>query len=101
MNPYQQFFFKLVQHPFKFNLFLFYKLPAAFFSGVRVKELTEEECVTSVPFKWLTQNPFRSIYFASLAMAAEMSTGVIALSNVYSKKAISVNAGYKNGSDIF
>lgn len=86
MNTYQQSFFKLVHHPFKFNLFIFYKLPAAFFSGVRVRELTEERCITSVPYKWLTQNPFRSIYFASLAMAAEMSTGVIALSNVYKRK---------------
>ena len=86
MNTSQQSFFKLVNHPFKFNLFLFYKLPAAFFSGVRVRDLAEEKCVTSVPFKWLTQNPFRSTYFASLAMAAEMSTGVIALSNVHKRK---------------
>lgn len=31
-----------------------------------------------MPFKWLTQNPFRSTYFASLAMAAELSTGALA-----------------------
>ena len=86
MNSSQQSFFKLANHPFKFKLFLFYKLPAAFFSGVRIKELNEEKCTTSVPFKWLTQNPFRSTYFASLAMAAEMSTGVIALSNVHERK---------------
>jgi hypothetical protein len=85
LNSYQQSFFKLVNHPFKFNLFLLYKLPAAFFSGVKVREINEEKCVTSVPYKWLTQNPFRSIYFASLAMAAEMSTGAIALSNVYKR----------------
>jgi Domain of unknown function (DUF4442) len=42
-------------------------------------------CITSVPYKWLTQNPFRSIYFASLAMAAEMSTGLLALSNIYKR----------------
>jgi Domain of unknown function (DUF4442) len=79
----QQIFFKLVNHPFKFSLYLFYKLPAAFFSGVKVKEITEEKCITYVSLKWLTQNPFRSIYFASLAMAAEMSTGMLALSNTY------------------
>jgi len=86
MNSSQQSFFKLVNHPFKFSWFLFYKLPSAFFSGVRVREINEEKCITSVPYKWLTQNPFRSTYFASLAMAAEMSTGVIALSNVYKRK---------------
>ena len=76
-------FLKLVNHPVKFRLYLLFKLPAAFFSGVRIKEFTGEKCVTSVPYKWLTQNPFRSTYFASLSMAAEMSTGILALSNVY------------------
>ena len=62
-----------------------YRLPAAFFSGIKIREIDEERCVTSVPYKWLTQNPFRSTYFASLAMAAEMSTGTLALSNVYKR----------------
>lgn len=66
-------------------MYLLYKLPAAFFSGVKVRMITEEKCSTSVPYKWLTQNPFRSTYFASLAMAAEMSTGALALSNVYKR----------------
>jgi len=67
-------------------MYLLFKLPAAFFSGIKVKGVNEEKCITSVPYKWLTQNPFRSTYFASLAMAAEMSTGAIALSNVYKRK---------------
>ncbi len=66
-------------------MFLLYKLPAAFFSGVRVRRIDEEKCITSVPYKWLTQNPFHSTYFASLAMAAEMSTGLLAMSNTYKK----------------
>ena len=78
-------FQNLVNHPFKFRMYLLYKLPAAFFSGVKIKECTQEKCITSVPYKWLTQNPFRSTYFASLAMAAEMSTGTLALSNTYKK----------------
>ena len=48
-----------------------------------MKECTHEKCVTSVPYKWLTQNPFKSTYFASLAMAAEMSTGALALSKTF------------------
>ncbi|MDH5610383.1 MAG: DUF4442 domain-containing protein [Cyclobacteriaceae bacterium] len=58
----------------KFNLFLFSKLPMGWIAGLRVKELSGEHCVTSVPFKWLTKNPFRSMYFAVQAMAAELST---------------------------
>lgn len=79
-------FFALANHPFKFRMYLLYKLPAAFFSGIKIKECTQEKCVTSVPYKWLTQNPFRSTYFASLSMAAEMSTGALALSNTYKKE---------------
>lgn len=61
---------------FGFNFYLLYKLPAAFFSGVRMVKLTEDECKVKVPYKWFSQNPFRSTYFACLAMAGEMSTGV-------------------------
>ena len=79
-------FLALAKHSFKFRMYLLYKLPAAFFSGIRIREISAEKCTTSVPYKWLTQNPFKSTYFASLAMAAEMSTGVLALSNVYKRK---------------
>ena len=79
-------FLKLANHPLTFRFYLLYKLPAAFFSGIKIKECTGAKCITSVPHKWLTQNPFRSTYFASLAMAAEMSTGVLALSNTYKRK---------------
>jgi len=78
-------FIKLIKHPVKFRMFLFWKLPAAFFSGVRIKEIDEERSVVSVPYKWLTQNPFRSTYFVSLAMAAEMSTGVLAMMHLYKR----------------
>jgi Domain of unknown function (DUF4442) len=44
-----------------------------------------------VPYKWFSQNPFKSTYFACLAMAAEMSTGLLAMLNTYkSKPAISM-----------
>ncbi|MFS8083323.1 MAG: DUF4442 domain-containing protein [Ginsengibacter sp.] len=71
-------FQKLLNNSFKFRLYLLKNLPAAFFSGIKIITCDEEKCVTSVPFKWLTQNPFRSTYFASLAMAAELSTGALA-----------------------
>lgn len=79
-------FLKLVRNPVKFRMFLFLKLPAAFFSGVRIINADESKCSVSVPFNWLTQNPFKSTYFASIAMAAEMSTGILGLMNVYKRK---------------
>ena len=79
-------FFLLANNPLKFRLFLLTKLPAAFIAGIRIKECNEEICSVSVPYKWLTQNPFRSTYFACLSMAAEMSTGALAMANVYQRK---------------
>jgi Domain of unknown function (DUF4442) len=86
LNSSQKSFFKIAESSFRFRLFLLVKLPAAFFSGVKIIYIDEHKCITSVPYKWLTQNPFRSIYFASLAMAAEMSTGALALSNIYKRE---------------
>ena len=76
----------IAKSPFLFRLYLLNKLPAAFFSGIRIREISNERSIVSVPFKWFTQNPFRSTYFASLAMAAEMSTGVLAMANVYKRE---------------
>ena len=85
MNSSTEKFIEMVKHPVQFRMFLFAKLPAAFFSGVRITNIDEERSVVSVPYKWLTQNPFRSTYFASLAMAAEMSTGVLGMMHVYKR----------------
>jgi hypothetical protein len=79
-------FFSLVNHPLKLRFYLLKNLPAAFFSRVKVVEANEDSCMTSVPYRWFTQNPFRSMYFACLSMAAELSTGVLAMANVYGRK---------------
>lgn len=65
---------------------MFFKLPSAFFSGVRVLSADENKCAVTVPYKWFSQNPFRSTYFACLAMAAEMSTGVLALAHIHKRQ---------------
>ncbi len=83
MNPNTAAYIKLVKHPVKFRIFLVTKLPAAYIAGVRVRELDEKRCRVTIPYKWLSQNPFRSTYFACLSMAAEMSTGALAMAHVY------------------
>lgn len=83
MNPKAKDFIRMMKHPFKFRMFLITKLPAAWFAGVRVREVDEKRCVVTVPYKWLSQNPFRSTYFACLSMAAEMSTGSLAMAHLY------------------
>jgi len=66
----------------KLRLFLLFKLPAAFFTGVRVKSIDENVAVVGVRHRWINQNPFNSIYFAVLAMAAELATGVLVLKKI-------------------
>jgi hypothetical protein len=85
MHSGTQQFIRLMKHPFKFRLFLLIKLPSAFFAGVRVREIDEKHCVATVPYKWFSQNPFNSTYFACLSMAAEMSTGALAMAHLHRK----------------
>jgi hypothetical protein len=79
-------FVVLANSPWRMGLYMFMKLPAAWFSGVRLRKIDATSASVSIQYKWLTQNPFRSIYFASLAMAAEFSTGVLALAAVWGLK---------------
>lgn len=79
-------FLQTIKHPLKFRLFLLTRLPSAFFSGVRVTHATEDQCTVKVPYKWFSKNPFRSTYFACLSMAAEMSTGVLAMAHLYKRQ---------------
>lgn len=76
---------KSLKHPLKSRMFLVSKLPNAFFSGVRIREINEDSCFVTVPYKWFTKNPFRSTYFACLSMAAEMSTGALCLVHLYKR----------------
>jgi hypothetical protein len=79
-------FFRMVGNGGKFGLFLLGRLPAAYFSGLRVVSANAHSCSVSVPFKWFTQNPFRSTYFACLSMAAEMTTGLLAMAHIHKRK---------------
>lgn len=59
--------------------FLWWKIPLAAIAGLRVRRLEPDACEVTVPMGWRTQNPFKSVYFAAHAMAAEMSTGALVL----------------------
>lgn len=65
--------------PSKLNTFIFFKLPSAFWSGVRVKSIAEDKCEATVKHRWFNQNPFNSMYFAVQAMAAEFTTGALVM----------------------
>ncbi|HMZ47084.1 MAG TPA: thioesterase [Chitinophagaceae bacterium] len=86
MNIHFTAFKKVCSNRLKLNLFLLTKLPMVFFSGIKLKEFSNEKSITTVNYKWINQNPFNSIYFAVLSMAAELSTGLLAFGNIYKRK---------------
>jgi hypothetical protein len=71
-----------LRNPVKFKLFLLKKLPMGFLAGLHLKEIYEERSEVQIKYKYLTQNPFRSLYFACLAMAGEMASGVLSILHV-------------------
>jgi hypothetical protein len=79
-------FQSLVNNSFLFRLYLLKSLPLAYIAGIRVKELSDARAITTVKYGWLTQNPFRSMYFACQSMAAEMSTGLLVMNHTYNSK---------------
>lgn len=81
-SPQAAAFRRQVLSPTKLRLFLLRKLPMAWLAGLRLAELTPERATVTVRYKYLTQNPFRSIYFACLAMAAELASGIQAMMHV-------------------
>jgi acyl-coenzyme A thioesterase PaaI-like protein len=65
------------------GLYMLKNLPLGFFVGLRVSHIDNKSAAVSVPFKYLNKNPFQSIYFAVLSMAAELSTAILAMASIY------------------
>ena len=65
--------------PRKINFFTLFKLPSAYFCGIRVKSISDEKSLVKVKHKWINQNPFKSMFWAAQGMAAELSTGILVM----------------------
>ena len=63
----------------KFNLYTFFNLPSAWWSGVRVTSFDDNLAEVSVKHSWVNQNPFGSIFWAIQGMAAELSTAIFVM----------------------
>ncbi|GAA4305473.1 DUF4442 domain-containing protein [Nibribacter koreensis] len=70
-------FQRQITNPVKLKLFMLKSLPMAYLAGCRIKHLSGQEAQVTLKYGYLTKNPFKSIYFACLAMAAELSSGVL------------------------
>ena len=66
--------------PKKITAFTFFKLPSVFWLGIRVKTIDENCCTVRVKHRWISQNPFKSMFWAVQGMAAELSTGAMVMS---------------------
>jgi hypothetical protein len=56
---------------------MLFKLPAAWLTGVRILSISDTKCEVKVRFKWINQNPYRSMFWAVQGMAAELTTGML------------------------
>lgn len=75
------------------------KLPSAYICGVRVKSISENSCTSTVKFRWINQNPFKSMFWAVQGMAAELATGALVMMKIRaSGKNISMLVANNNAS---
>jgi acyl-coenzyme A thioesterase PaaI-like protein len=77
MTPEAKKFQKKMTNALVFWSAMLVRLPSAVFWRLRITQLDEENCKVTIPYLWRTQNPFKSIYFAAMAGAAELSTGAL------------------------
>lgn len=66
----------------KINTFTFFKLPSAWWCGVRLKYIDKQKAIVTVKHKWFNQNPFKSMFWAVQGMAAEFSTGTMVIDQI-------------------
>ena len=66
--------------------FTLLKLPLVYFSGIRIININAEGVEASVKLKWINQNPFQSMFWAVQGMAAELTSGVLLMREIETKK---------------
>ena len=66
----------------KYTFFLFFKLPSAFFCGVRLNYIDSSKSIVSIRHSWFNKNPYKSIFWAAQGMAAELTTGSLLIKTI-------------------
>lgn len=78
-NPAAEKLLRQLRSRWMLNAHFWMRLPTLLFWRVKIKSIDYSQAQVTVPFRRSTQNPFRSIYFAAQAGAAEFSTGILAM----------------------
>lgn len=68
---------KKLTSPWQLRLWMLTKLPMGLVSGMYVESLDENSCVVVLRDRWWIRNPFGSVFWAVMGMAAELSTGAL------------------------
>ncbi len=63
--------------PWKFRLWMIKSLPMGLLSGMYIQSLDEQACVVVLKERWWIRNPFGSVFWAVMGMAAELSSGAL------------------------
>lgn len=84
--PFNQHLANAFTNRWKLRLWMLRHLPMGMLTGMRIQSVTEEGCVVVLKERWWIRNPFGSVFWAVMGMAAELSTG--ALVYVYAGKEV-------------
>ena len=79
LNKKQIYLLKKLNSSFYLWLFSILKLPLVLLTRIKIKKIDYSSCKTKVNYNYINKNPFKSTYFAVQSMAAELSTGALAL----------------------
>jgi len=71
---------KDLRRSWKLRLWMMKNLPMGFATGMRVEMLDENSCKVVLKDRFWIHNPFGSVFWAVMGMAAEMSTGALVYS---------------------
>ena len=66
-----------LKNPIKLRLWMLSHLPMGLMSGMKVSSLDAEGCKVELKDRFWLHNPFRSVFWAVMGMAAELSTGAL------------------------
>ena len=72
---------KKLSNPWKFRLWMGKSLPMGLLSGMYIQTLDEQACVVVLKERWWIRNPFGSVFWAVMGMAAELSSGALVFAN--------------------
>ena len=66
-----------LRNKWKLRLWMLRRLPMGLASGMYISELDEDHCTVVLQDRWWIRNPFNSVFWAVMSMAAELSTGAL------------------------